>query len=289
MGIGDRAYMRYPETPRASWPATGWTLGVLLFFFILKLIEESAQAQFLRWMPLNETQLEPWQFFTHPLLHENGWHLLANGLGLWWTGPLVENSYGKKIYWITLVAGSLGGALLWWITGLQGTHHTGLLGISAGVYALMTLALLDKLDQSITLLLFFFLPVNLRVRWLLALGFGYTLVSYIFAELPSRHLWPAWQMAWDSNVAHSAHLGGLIVGTVFFWKLNSAARPDWGFAVTTPSAPTPASTGGETSQASKNQAKIDLDILLDKISASGFGSLTPEEKRRLEELSARLR
>jgi hypothetical protein len=32
-----------------------------------------------------------------------------------------------------------------------------------------------------------------------------------------------------------------------------------------------------------------MDMLLDKISAGGFGSLTPGEKRRLEELSARLR
>jgi hypothetical protein len=32
-----------------------------------------------------------------------------------------------------------------------------------------------------------------------------------------------------------------------------------------------------------------MDKLLDKISSGGFGSLTADEKRRLEELSARLR
>jgi hypothetical protein len=39
----------------------------------------------------------------------------------------------------------------------------------------------------------------------------------------------------------------------------------------------------------KTQARAELDTLLDKISAGGFGSLTVGEKRRLEELSARLR
>jgi hypothetical protein len=37
------------------------------------------------------------------------------------------------------------------------------------------------------------------------------------------------------------------------------------------------------------QARAEMDMLLDKISAGGFGSLTVSEKRRLEELSARLR
>jgi hypothetical protein len=37
------------------------------------------------------------------------------------------------------------------------------------------------------------------------------------------------------------------------------------------------------------QARTEMDSLLDKISAGGFGSLTVGEKRRLEELSARLR
>jgi hypothetical protein len=43
------------------------------------------------------------------------------------------------------------------------------------------------------------------------------------------------------------------------------------------------------SSLTKGQARAELDTLLDKISAGGFGSLTVGEKRRLEELSARLR
>ena len=40
---------------------------------------------------------------------------------------------------------------------------------------------------------------------------------------------------------------------------------------------------------SATDARAELDRLLDKISAEGFGSLTPEERLRLESLSSRLR
>jgi hypothetical protein len=49
----------------------------------------------------------------------------------------------------------------------------------------------------------------------------------------------------------------------------------------------PAKTAAEG--LSPTQARAELDRLLDKISAQGFGSLTESEKRKLEELSARLR
>ena len=294
MGIGDRTYMRSQNSEREPWSATAWTLGVLVFVFVLGLIQESAGQHFLDWAPLDESNLRPWQPFSHLLIHDGFWHLLGNGLVLWWTGRLVEYDYGKKVYFLTLIGGSLAGALLWWLTGLGGTQQSGLMGISAGVYALMIVALMDKPDHSITLLLFFFLPVNLRVRWLIILTAIFSRVSYIFSELPSRHHWSGWHMAWDSNIAHSAHLGGLIFGWLAFRRLQqtnlSVSGAPYTTAPYTPASPTSSHpTTDAATNLRKNQAKAELDILLDKISASGFGSLTPDEKRRLEELSARLR
>jgi membrane associated rhomboid family serine protease len=296
MGIGDRTYMRSLNPGREPWSATAWTLGVLVFVFILGLIEQSAGVHFLGWAPLDESNLRPWQPLTHLLIHDGFWHLLGNGLVLWWTGRLVENDYGKKTYFLVLIGGALTGAILWWVTGLGGPQQSGLMGISAGVYALMMVALLDKPDHSITLLLFFFIPVTLRVRWLIILTAVFTLVSYMFSELPDRHHWNAWHAAWDSSIAHSAHLGGLIFGWLAFRRLQQTNLYVSGTSYSvSPNSPSKFSPGHSTtdsdvaSNTSRNQAKIDLDVLLDKISASGFGSLTPEEKRKLEELSARLR
>lgn len=308
MGIGDRAYMRDRSAPREPVSLTAWTVGLLVGFFVLNLIQESAHADFLGWMILDEAAPRPWQWLTHALLHEGFWHLLGNGLVLWWTGVVVEREYGPATFLKVLVGGALIGALAWYLTGVGGRPDGAMVGVSAGVYALMLVALLDKLDHQITLLLFFFLPVTLRVRWLLVIVSLFTVLGWGFSELPARHDWAAWKAAWRDGIAHSAHLGGLIFGWLAFRWLNQtrlrvqdaqegmdSPRPDdareiarAAYAAEEDAAPAN-HEGKAPSSLTQTQARAEMDRLLDKISAGGFGSLTPAEKRRLEELSARLR
>ena len=299
MGIADRSYMRgrRPAGPRLS--ATVWTLGVLVAFYILGLIQTSAGADFLGWAMLGENSPMLWQWLTHGLLHDGFWHLLGNGLILWWTGDIVERTYGGRAFWSVLAGGTLIGAVVWWSTGLGGDRSGQLLGISAGVYALMLVALLDKLDHQITLLLFFFLPVTLKVRWLLVIISLFTFLGWAFAELPGRHAWPQWKGAWNDSIAHSAHLGGLLFGWLAFRRLNqtnlSVQDAQEEMAPPPPTAPEPDVTRHDDEETAavapltRQQARAELDLLLDKISARGFGSLSEADKRRLEDLSARLR
>ena len=297
MGIGDRAYMRNHRLAREPISATAWVVGVLVAFFVLGLIEESAGADFLGWAMLRERAPLAWQWLSHGLLHDGFWHLLGNCLILWWTGAIVEREQGPRALLAVLAAGTVFGALVWALTGLGGDRSGMLIGISAGVYALMLVALLDKLDHQITLLLFFFLPVTLKVRWILTAVSLFTVLGWAFAELPGRHAWAGWHAAWNDSVAHSAHLGGLLLGWLA-WRHFRRTNAGPGYAqVQEPmetSAPSPAfksppeeNTSGRTLTSA--QARAEMDMLLDKISAGGFGSLTPAEKRRLEELSARLR
>ena len=297
MGIGDRAYMRSARAPREPVSMTAWVVGILVGFFILNLIQESAHADFLGWMILDEGTPRPWQWVTHALLHEGFWHLLGNGLILWWTGATVEQERGPGTFLQVLIGGALIGALTWYLTGLGGARGSALVGISAGVYALMLVALLDKLDHQITLLLFFFLPVTLKVRWLLIATALFTLLGWGFSELPARHDWITWKAAWRDGIAHSAHLGGLVFGWLAWRYLN---RTNWApsYAQVQEPMPTdaPSPAFEPASEASPSdvpptpaEARAEMDRLLDKISAGGFGSLTAGEKRRLEELSARLR
>ena len=297
MGIGDRAYMRDRSAPRVPISMTAWVVGVLVGFFILNLIQESAHADFLGWMVLAEGAPRPWQWLTHALLHDGFWHLLGNGLVLWWTGATVEQEHGPARFLQVLLGGALIGALTWYLTGLGGRHDGALVGISAGVYALMLVALLDKLDHQITLLLFFFLPVTLKVRWLLIATALFAVLGWGFSELPGRHDWLGWKAAWPDGIAHSAHLGGLIFGWLAWRYLN---RTNWApsYAQVQEPMPTDAPSPAvepetevfpSSNLPSPAQARAEMDSLLDKISAGGFGSLTAGEKRRLEELSARLR
>ncbi len=277
---------------------TTWTLIVLFGFFVLNLIQESAGTNFLGWAALHETSPRPWQWLTHGLLHFDFWHLLFNGLSLWWVGRIVEENYGVSTYIKTLTLGVLVGALSWWLTGLNGLRLDGaLIGISAGVYALLIVALLDRLDEQVTLLLFFILPVTLRIRWLIWALTLFALGGWLFSELPGRHQWTYWQPAWNANsanrIAHSAHLGGLIAGW-FIWRYLNQINYFRGFALfkRKSSSLTPINPHAQPSRTAPralDSSRAELDRLLDKISAGGFGSLTPEEKRKLEELSARLR
>jgi membrane associated rhomboid family serine protease len=281
---------------------------VLVAFFILTLIQESAGANFLGWAMLRESAPLVWQWLTYALLHNEFWHLLGNCLILWWTGAIVEREHGPRALLAVLASGTLFGALVWALTGLGGDRSGLLVGISAGVYALMLVALLDKLDHQITLLLFFFLPVTLKVRWLLIAITLFTVLGWAFAELPGRHAWPQWHAAWNDSIAHSAHLGGLVLGWLAYRRLNQTnlrvqdaqgyvktSEPDDASAIARDAYAAEEISSGTNNEAkspaslTKGQARAELDTLLDKISAGGFGSLTVGEKRRLEELSARLR
>jgi membrane associated rhomboid family serine protease len=308
MGIGDRAYMRNQRPAREPISVTAWVVGSLVAFFILNLIQESAGADLLGWAMLRESAPLAWQWLTHALLHDGFWHLLGNCLVLWWTGAIVEREHGPRVLLSILAAGTLFGAFAWALTGLGGDRSGLLIGISSGVYALMLVALLDKLDHEITLLLFFFLPVTLKVRWLLIAITLFTVLGWAFAELPGRHVWPQWHAAWNDSIAHSAHLGGLLFGWLAYRRLNqtnlrlqdaprqagSSDAADARSIARDAYAAEENSDGADNevkspSSLTKGQARAELDMLLDKISAGGFGSLTVGEKRRLEELSARLR
>ena len=319
MGIGDRAYMRDRSAPRVPISMTTWVVGVLVGFFILTIIlRMPGQGHWLNWMVLSEADLSAWKWITYAIPHGDYpstvdlmaafWHLLGNCLIIWWTGSIVEAEYGRKVFWWTLIGGILSGAAFWYLTGLGGGKHSAIIGASAAGYALMALALLSKLEHHVTLLLFFFLPVNVKVRWLLIALSIFAFCGWAFSELPGRHSWPMWHDLFDSKVSHSAHLGGLIFGWLAFRRLNQTnfRVQDAHVSVSSSLLDNPskiareayaAEDGPEGSQnglkspdrLTSAQARAELDTLLDKISAGGFGSLTAGEKRRLEELSARLR
>jgi membrane associated rhomboid family serine protease len=319
MGIGDRAYMRDRSAPRVPISMTTWVVGVLVGFFILTIIlRMPGPGTWLDWTVLSEGDLSPWKWITYALPHGNYpsqgdlmaafWHLLGNCLIIWWTGSIVDAEYGPKVFWWTIFGGIISGAAFWYLTGLGGAGKLHIVGASAAGYALMMVALLSKLEHQITLLLFFFLPVTVKVRWLLILMSLFTLCGWAFSELPARHTWPLWRDLFDSRIAHSAHLGGIIFGWLTYRRLNqtnlhvqdaqvgmSSSRPDDSSAIASEAYAAeerlePVNIEAKTpSSLTQTQARAEMDRLLDKISAGGFGSLTVSEKRRLEELSARLR
>ena len=293
MGIGNRAYMRNTIPFRSGLSATAIVLCFIVGFYLVGLVQDATHTDLTSWAALPEINSAPWQWFTYAFIHYGFWHVLGNGLGLWWLGKSVEDYYGEKVFYQTLGCGILMGAFFWWLTGVNGTrleNHI-LVGISGGVYALMVVALMNRLDEEITLLLFFFIPVNIRARWLLITLLVIAVLGWGFSELPGRHQWTNWRpvldWAMDTSLAHSAHLGGFFFGWLM-WKYQNRTNHSGGDALSVMS--NPFADDKPTANRSKNgQVRAELDALLDKISVRGFGSLTESEKRRLSELSDQLK
>ena len=131
------------------------------------------------------------------------------------------------------------------------------------------------------LLLFFIIPVNMRAKFLLLFGALVTLFGMIFPF---------------GNIAHAAHLGGMLTGLVFVryaihwhWHWPRHQRPR-----SQPLRPLVRVPRRASALWSQDQGSLDEDLpadeflskavdpILDKISAHGIQSLTERERRILE-------
>ena len=129
-------------------------------------------------------------------------------------------------------------------------------------------------DNPITFLLFFVLPISLKPKHLLIGVIGLEFYGFIFSELQNI-----------SNIAHSAHLGGMLAGFILSTSLGkSLILPRFSFksskvkSAKSKTTVTDYSIDSEVTTDLENQ----VDKILDKINEKGFGSLTDREKSLLE-------
>ena len=140
-----------------------------------------------------------WQLLSYAFLHGSPLHLLVNMVGLWFTGPLLEELLGGLCYLGLYVGGALAGGILQTLV----SHGSVLVGASGAVCALLVgfATLLPRLE--ITALIFFVIPVKMKAStlgWLVIVG------SFLF-----------WLFGIEREIGHMAHLGGGIAGFVICW------------------------------------------------------------------------
>ena len=110
---------------------------------------------------------------------------------------------------------------------------------------------------------------------------SYELYYFLFKELPPDV---------SNNIAHSAHLGGMLGGWLFFkyalgrGPILKGARPKIKLPQWLKKRRPNAKTYGSFSLNIDNRqiVKEEVDRILDKINSEGFGSLNEEEKRILD-------
>lgn len=145
-----------------------------------------------------------WQPLTYMFMHANMGHILCNMFALWMFGPVIENEWGSKKFAIYYLICGLGAALtqevVWMLTGHAGVT----IGASGAVFGI--LFAFGWLFPDVSLYLFL-IPIPIRARVFVIIYAAFEL----FAGLaPST----------GDNVAHFAHLGGMLFGwlLILFWK-----------------------------------------------------------------------
>ncbi|MCC2547861.1 rhomboid family intramembrane serine protease [Hymenobacter sp. BT175] len=223
----------------------------------------------------------PWTLLTYSLVHIAPLHILFNLLNLYWFGALVREYLGNRKLVSLYVLGALAGAVLYLLAynllpRFQ-SQYAILYGASASVTAIIVGG--ATLLPNYTFNVIFIGPV--RIKYIAAVV---VLMSIVGIN--------------GGNVGGDiAHLGGAILGFVFIKQLQAGrdlGRPvqavgDWidnllhgrpNLRVTHRDRPAATPAKGK-SGGLVNPMQEEIDVILDKISRSGYESLSKEEKQKL--------
>jgi membrane associated rhomboid family serine protease len=224
-----------------------------------------------------------WTPFTYSFFHDGPFHLVFNLIGLYFIGRAVESNIGKTNFIYLLFIGSALGAFFWLTFNNSGQF---LLGSSSMVMACLSIYCLKQPDNPITLLLFFVLPCNVKPRWILIGVLSIEVYGFLFNEISS-----------SSDIAHSAHLGGLLAGALVFYFLRQGKNFPYfvfnisksKFSTTKSGTPLVNNSDFKINFSNAPELQKEVDRILDKINDFGFGSLTSKEKITLDKAKSLLR
>jgi membrane associated rhomboid family serine protease len=223
----------------------------------------------------------PWTLITYMFLHAPGFsHIFWNMLGLFFFGPVLESRLGgSRFLQLYLVSGVVGG-LCWLIFSALPVGGVGILiGASGAVYGVQLGFAYFWPRQPIYI--WGILPIE--ARWLVVIM---TVIS-LYSGMRGA----------GGGVAHFAHLGGFLGGFLFLkWLERRQQAPirEWRQAgrPSSPKLETPSKAIERWSKIRRDDLhevnRAELDRVLDKISATGIGSLTAGEREFLDRFSARL-
>ena len=239
-----------------------------------------------------------WQLLTFQFLHGGLLHLLLNSWGIYVFGRPVEQALGRgRFLQLYLLSGVFGGLLHVLgsfvfpshfgaqVIGNQ-TFYSPVVGASAGLFGLIAAFATLFPKQELTVYLFFVLPVTVTARVLVGVSAGIGLLGLLLAS---------------DNVAHGAHLGGMLMGFLFVRYLMGIRWPEFKRPLQLRSKHALVNAGVLKSRGSSPQPTRDpeslppeefisreVDPILDKISAQGIQSLTERERKILAEAQKKI-
>ena len=284
-------------------------ISVAIYFLQMTVL---GRADVDNWLAFKRNDLTHgvWTVVTYAFVHGGFWHLFGNMFMLWQLGPRVEHQWSTGRFVTFYLWCALGGVLGHLMFGGDGI----LMGASAAVLGVMLAYAMFWPDEE--LLLFGLVP--LKVKWLVTAYAVLNLVQGVFSSVVGHGAGP--------SIAYMAHLGGMAFAWFYLRtpsaqsldRLRQRISPVTDIPDETPravprSTPRPRERTNERGSASdeavaKSKAVVvkrpappalprqaadpradALNLVLDKISAKGIASLTPEERKLLDEMSRKLR
>jgi membrane associated rhomboid family serine protease len=233
---------------------------------------------------LHDLLLKPWTIISYSFFHSGFFHILFNMLMLNFVGKLFVTFFTQKQLLGLYILGGVFGGIIYIVSylffPLLANQHTLLIGASASVMAILVATTIYQPDMNLRLALI----GNVKL-WHIAIVF----LVLDFIQLPL-----------ENTGGHLAHLGGALFGFIYIKALQSGtdlssglnAILDWSATLFSPKKSTPfkkVHRNPKSSNATKTASKIvtkdktqqQIDEILDKISQSGYDSLTADEKEFL--------
>ena len=225
---------------------------------------------------------KPWSIITYSFLHSGIWHILSNMLILYYAGIYFLQFFTARKFLTFFFLGVIFGALVYMLSynlfpAFQATGRSYLLGASAGVMAVLV-GIATHVPE-----------LRIRLLFLGSIKFWYIAAFLVLLDII--------QIPISNSGGHLAHLGGALFGYMYASQLKRGNDIGSGFekiigsflgmfdnekkpkstmrTVYKKADATPRST---TVKISKTEKQQKIDSILDKISKSGYDSLTKQEK-----------
>lgn len=247
---------------------------VRTLFFLFKLPQEDFYIWFELSPQLDVLLYRPWTLISYGFLHGGIGHILWNMLLLYYSSQIFLNLFSEKrfinVYFLGILTGGLIFVISYAIFPVFKGMYPPLVGASAGVMSVLIFMSTYTPNQEVRLLFF-----NVKLMYI-----GIALVLIDMLQIPS-----------GNAGGHIAHLGGALWGYLFASQLQNGNDLGAPFERLLDKMSTVFTSRSEiktvyrssrpkrkTTHRPSNQEQEKIDAILDKISDSGYDSLTKAEK-----------
>ena len=214
---------------------------------------------------------KPWSIVSYSFFHSGFFHLFWNMILLFYSGQIFLNLFSNKMFLSSYFMGVIFGGIIF-IFGYNffpifSNSSASMIGSSAGVMAILIFMCVYRPDYEIRILFF-----NVK---LLYIGLFFVLTDII-------------QIPYGNAGGHFAHLGGAFIGFIYAQNIKKGSDIFKSFSSFFISKINKSKQNEKkiTNNDFKNISHKDLkqkriDEILDKISSSGYDSLSQEDKNFL--------